>query len=80
MVFVGMTIVQVFTGGINRWGGSFAPIGWNAYIKELPTLLLFCLVIGVIIVKLYSVWSKHYDEEDKKKWEEVRKRLAERDK
>ena len=42
-------------------GGAYAPIGWSAYVRNLPNLLLFCLILGVITTKIYSVWEKYID-------------------
>ena len=77
-IFIAMTIVNNFTGL-----GVFTispPVGWSGYVRNLPRIIIGSLIFGIVIARLYSVWSKHYDEEDKKKWEEVRKRLTEKEK
>ena len=77
--FIGITIADLFTGSTSRWGSSRPPIGWNAYVRELPTLLLWCLSIWIVTVKVFNVWTKHIDTQNEIEAEEARKRLAEKE-
>ena len=54
LFFIAMTIASKVTGYMGRWGGGYnPPISWSEYFEWLPTLLLFSLIIGIVVLWIF---------------------------
>ena len=75
LFFIANTIASKVTGYMGRWGGGYnPPISWSEYFERLPTLLLFSLIIGVVVLWIFRDVDEKQKKEIEKEAEEANKK------
>ena len=69
LFFIFNSFTNKVTGYVNRWDTAYhSPMTWSEYFENLPRLIAFSLVIGIIVFMIASAeerWKKKKEEEEK---------------